>query len=160
MFRGIFETTIDAKGRTILPAKFRETLVAAFGDERFFLTNSTPVRLSSGASCSGLAIYPYQNWLEIEGKLENNTELNLSLSELAAVRRRIIAPATECVADKLGRILIPPHLRKNAALEREIIFVSVQNKVEIWSMAEWDRVQRQDDENFPSDSQALTTLGL
>ncbi len=61
MFRGVFETTIDVKGRTGLPAKFREVLVEIFGDERFFVTNSNPVRLAEGVSCSGLAIYPYRD---------------------------------------------------------------------------------------------------
>ncbi len=160
MFRGVFETTIDVKGRTGLPAKFREVLVEIFGDERFFVTNSNPVRLAEGVSCSGLAIYPYREWLALEEKLVAGTGLGLSSAELAAVKRRIMAPAVECVADKLGRILIPPHLRKNAALEREIVFAGMLNKAEIWSLAEWEKVRRQDDQNFPVDSQALADLGL
>jgi len=160
MFRGFFDTTIDVKGRTSIPAKFRDTLVEAFGDERFFLTNSNPVRLADGVSCSGLAIYPYREWLVLEEKLASGAGLGLSSAELAAVKRRIIAPAVECTADKLGRILIPAHLRKNAALEREIIFAGMLNKAEIWSLAEWDKVRRQDDQNFPIDSPALAELGL
>jgi len=160
MFRGVFETTIDVKGRTGLPAKFREVLVEIFGDERFFVTNSNPVRLAEGVSCSGLAIYPYREWLALEEKLVTGTGLGLSSAELAAVKRRIMAPAVECVADKLGRILIPPHLRKNAALEREIVFAGMLNKAEVWSLAEWEKVRRQDDQNFPVDSQALADLGL
>lgn len=160
MFRGVFETTIDAKGRTSLPAKFREVLVETYGDERFFVTNSNPVRLADGVSCSGLAIYPYREWLALEEKLVSGTGIGLSSAQLAAVKRRTIAPAVECVADKLGRILIPPHLRKNATLEREIVFAGMLNKAEIWSMAEWEKVRRQDDQNYPVDSQALADLGL
>jgi MraZ protein len=160
MFRGIFNTTIDGKGRTSLPAKFREVLVETFGDERFFLTNSNPVRLGDGVSCSGLAIYPYQEWIVLEEKLVRGTGLGLSSVQLAAVKRRIIAPAVECSADKLGRILVPPHLRKSASLEREIVFAGLLNKAEIWSFAEWEKVDRQDDDNFPGDSQALVDLGL
>lgn len=160
MFRGVFETTIDVKGRTSLPAKFREVLVETFGDERFFVTNSNPVRLADGISCSGLAIYPYREWLVLEEKLVSGTGLGLSSAQLAAVKRRTIAPAVECVADKLGRILIPPHLRKNATLEREIVFAGMLNKAEIWSLAEWEKVRRQDDQNYPIDSQALADLGL
>lgn len=160
MFRGVFETTIDVKGRTSLPAKFREVLVETFGDERFFVTNSNPVRLADGVSCSGLAIYPYREWLLLEEKLVSGAGLGLSSAQLAAIKRRTMAPAVECVADKLGRILIPTHLRKNAALEREIVFAGMLNKAEIWSLAEWDKVRRQDEQNFPIDSQALADLGL
>jgi MraZ protein len=160
MFRGVFNTTIDVKGRTSLPAKFREILTETFGDERFFITNSSPVRLADGFSCSGLAIFPYREWIALEEKLVRGTGLGLSSSELAAVKRRIVAPAVECSADKLGRILIPPHLRKGASLEREIVFAGLLNKAEIWSLAEYEKVRRQDDENFPDDSPALAELGL
>jgi len=125
MFRGVTSTTIDGKGRPRLPSKFREVLTEKFGDERFFLTNSNPVRLENGVSCFGLAIYPYREFLALESKLENGAGLGLSSAELAAVIRRIIAPATECVPDKLGRILIPPQLRRNAGLEREIVFAGM-----------------------------------
>jgi MraZ protein len=160
MFRGVITTTIDAKGRTSLPAKFREVLAETFGDERFFLTNSNPVRLEGGISCFGLSIYPYREWLALEEKFVSGVGLGLSSAELAAVKRKIIAPAVECVTDKLGRILIPPQLRKNAGLEREIVFAGMLNKAEIWSLAEWERVERQDEQIFPSNSQALADLGL
>jgi len=160
MFRGNFETNIDVKGRTSLPAKFREVLVDSFGDERFFITNSNPVRLGDGSHSSGLVIYPYKEWLNLEEKLKMGTGLGLSSAELAAIKRRVVAPAVECVADKLGRILVPPHLRKSALLEREILFVGMLNKAEIWSQAEWEKVFRQDIENFPVNSPVLAELGL
>jgi len=160
MFRGKFETTIDPKGRTSLPAKFREVLVDTFGDERFFLTNSNPVRLANGQFSCGLAIYPYKEWLALEEKLMGGNALGLGSAELAAVKRRIIAPAVECVADKLGRVLVPSDLRKSALMERDILFVGLLNKAEVWSLAEWDKVSRQDEENFPIDSPALAALGL
>ncbi len=160
MFRGVISTTIDAKGRTSLPSKFREVLTEKFGDERFFLTNSNPVRLENGVSCFGLAIYPYREFLALESKLESGAGLGLSSAELAAVIRRIIAPATECAPDKLGRILIPPQLRRNAGLEREIVFAGMMKKAEIWSLEEWGKVEQQDIQVFPSNSQALADLGL
>ena len=160
MFRGEFETTIDVKGRTSLPAKFRDVLVETFSDERFFITNSNPVRRGDGVFSSGLVVYPYKEWLVLEEKLMVGTGLGFTSAELAAVKRRIIAPAVECVADKLGRILVPPHLRKNASLDREIVFVGMLNKAEIWSQTEWEKVSRQDEQNFPIDSPILAELGL
>jgi len=76
------------------------------------------------------------------------------------VKRKIVAPAVECSADKLGRILVPPHLRKGASLERDIVFSGLLNKAEIWSLAEYEKVLRQDDDNFPDGSPALAELGL
>lgn len=160
MFRGKFDTTIDAKGRTSIPAKFREVLLDTFGDERFFLTKSSPVRLDGDEVCYGLVIYPYHEFLALEEKLKDGTALGLTVNQLAAVRRTVLVPAVECVADKLGRVLVPNDLRKTAQLEREIHFVGMQNKVDIYSQSVWARVCEQDEQNFPVDSAALAGLGL
>lgn len=74
--------------------------------------------------------------------------------------RTIVSPATECSVDKLGRLLIPPHLRKSAALERDILFVGVMDKIEVWSQAEREKVRIQDMKNFPSDTETVAELGL
>ena len=160
MFRGVFETTIDAKGRTSLPAKFREVLAETVGDERFFITNSSPVRLGEGISSSGLVIYPFKEWCAFEEKLQNGIGLGLTSAQLDSIKRWTVAPAVDCTADKLGRVLVPPHLRKSATLEREIVFIGSVNKIEIWSQVEWEKVRAQDIKNFPTDTQALAELGL
>ncbi|HJV66545.1 MAG TPA: division/cell wall cluster transcriptional repressor MraZ [Geomonas sp.] len=160
MFRGKFDTTIDAKGRTSIPAKFREVLVETFGDERFFLTKSSPVRLADGEVCYGLVIYPYKKFLELEEKLKDGSGLGLSLAALDAVRRTILVPAVELTADKLGRMLVPSDLRKTAQLDSKLHFVGMQGKVEIYSEVVWAKVCQQDEQNFPVDSAALAGLGL
>jgi MraZ protein len=158
MFRGIFATTIDAKGRTSLPAKFRETLIESYGDERFFLTNSAPVHLDGGMSCSGLLIFPYTDWTAFEENFR--TSKGLTSEQRNSIMRTIISPAQECCPDKLGRFLISPSFRRSAVLDREIQFVSKMDKIEIWSMSEWDKVCAQDVKNFPVDSEAAAELGL
>ena len=158
MFRGIFETTVDVKGRTSLPARFREVLLDTFGDERFFITNSTPVGLEGGAYCSGLLIFPYKEWLQFEEGLLASK--GFTSDQRNSVMRRIVAPAVECSADKLGRVLVPPHLRRSAVLERDILFVGALKKIELWSQAEWEKVKAQDEKNFPGGTEALAELGL
>lgn len=157
-FRGIYPTTIDAKGRTSLPARFREILVESFGDDRFFLTNSSPVDLGGGMHSSGLLIFPYREFFAFEENFQN-------IKGLTAVQREsiiniIINPAIELTVDKVGRFLVPPHLRKSAALERDILFVAAMDKIKIWSQAEWEKVQIQNIRNFPSGTEVAAELGL
>ena len=158
MIRGIFETTIDAKGRTSLPARFREVMLEKHGDERFFLTNSVPVDLGGGIYSSGLLIFPYNEWFVFEENFR--VSKGFTSEQRKSILRTIIAPAQECSADKLGRFLIPPTFRKSAALDREVQFVGTMDKIEIWSMAEWDKVRAQDVKNFPSGTEAAAELGL
>ena len=158
MFRGIFLNTVDAKGRTSMPARFREILTETYGDERFFMTNSGPVELGSGIFARGLSIYPYQEWFALEEKVVKGA--GFTFAQLNSITRLILAPGVECSADRQGRVLIPPHLRSAAALEREIVFVGSQKKIEIWSQAEWERVTGQAEKDFPANTQALAELGL
>ena len=160
MFRGIYDAIIDTKGRTSLPARLRESLVESFGDERFFITNSKPVWLPDGTHSSGLALYPFNNWVEIEQRVTSSATEGLTPAELDAVQRWVLAPAVECTADKLGRFLVPPHLRKTAELERDIVFIGLSTKTEIWSQAQWGKVRLQDVQNFPVNSSTLTRLRL
>jgi len=160
VFRGIYDAIIDTKGRTSLPARLREALVESFGDERFFITNSKPVWLPDGTPSSGLALYPFNNWVEIEQRVTSSATEGLTSAELDAVQRWVIAPAVECTADKLGRFLVPPHLRKTAELERDIVFIGLSTKTEIWSQAQWGKVRLQDVQNFPVNSSTLTKLRL
>jgi MraZ protein len=158
MFRGIFLNTVDAKGRTSMPARFREVLTETYGDERFFITNSGPVELGSGIFARGLSIYPCKEWLALEENVAKGA--GFTFAQLNSINRLILAPGVECTADKQGRVLIPPHLRSAAVLERDIVFVGSQKKVEIWSQAEWERVTSQAEKDFPATTQALAELGI
>lgn len=157
-FRGVYPTTIDGKGRTSFPARFREILVESFGDDRFFLTNSSPVDLGGGIHSSGLLIFPYKAFSLFEEKFQDSKGLTPVQRE--SIINIIINPAVELSADKLGRFLVPPHLRRNASLERDILFVAAMDKIKIWSQAEWEKVQVQNIRNFPSGSEAAAELGL
>lgn len=157
-FRGVYPTTIDGKGRTSFPARFREILVESFGDDRFFLTNSSPVDLGGGIHSSGLLIFPYREFSLFEEKFQESKGLTPVQRE--SIINIIINPAVELSADKLGRFLVPPHLRRNASLERDILFVAAMDKIKIWSQTEWEKVQVQNIRNFPSGSEAAAELGL
>ncbi len=158
MFRGMFQSTIDGKGRTSIPARFRETLAETFGDERFIITNNSPVGLGGGTFCRGLAVYPVAEWSAIEEKVHRG--VGLTARELDSIRRLILAPAVECSADRQGRVLIPVNLRSYAALDRDIVFVGMQKKIEVWDQATWDRVFAQSEKDFPSGTEALAGLGI
>ncbi len=120
MFMGEFNHSIDAKGRIIIPSKFREDL----GDE-FVITLGLD-------GC--LFAYPNKEWETFVNKL---TTLP-GTKEFRQLQRYFMSCASACEADKQGRILIPARLRENAALDKDIVFVGVLNKIEIWSKERWE----------------------
>ncbi len=159
MFSGENLTTIDSKGRTSIPAKFRDLLVSTFGDERFVITKASPVDLADGSFGRGLSVYPLSEWSELEKRIQAN-EGGLALAHLNSLKRLVLGPAQECSADKLGRVLIPPALRQHAGLERDLIFVGMGKRFDIWSAEIYALVNSQDERNFPQDSAALAALGI
>jgi MraZ protein len=159
LFGGENPSTIDGKGRTCIPVKFRESLVNLAGDERFIITKAAPVDLGDGTFGRGLSVYPLSEWQIIKKKILAN-EGGFTSVQLNSIKRQIINPAEECITDKLGRVLVPSSLRSHAALERDIWFVGMGQRFDIWSKETYSRVNAQDEKNFPIESEALAALGI
>jgi MraZ protein len=157
MFWGEHTTTIDGKGRTSIPAKYREIFAEAFGDERFFITKCL-TKMGNGDIGRGLAAYPYKEFLALAERLDKGG--GRTAAQLDSIKRLLLAPAVECSADKLGRVLIPPTLRSYAGLERDLVVIGMQNKIEIWSQETWTRVICQDEMNYLDAADALATPGI
>jgi MraZ protein len=159
IFGGENPSTIDGKGRTCIPARFRDILVAHSPDERFIITKAAPVDLGDGTFGRGLSVYPLAEWREIKKKILAN-EGGFTSVQLNSIKRQVVNPAEECIADKLGRVLVPSSLRSHAGLERDIWFVGMGQRFDIWSSETYSRVNTQDEKNFPQESEALAALGI
>ena len=124
MFRGSSYHTLDAKGRLIIPARFREVIKADGHDS---------VMVSRMDSC--LLAYPFEEWQQLETKIMSQVDKSENMRRF---RRVFIGGAHECNCDKQDRILIPPTLREYAGLDKEIVLVGVLDHFEIWSREGWD----------------------
>ncbi len=122
MFMGEYNHTIDAKGRLIVPSKFRDKL-----GEEFVVTKGLD-------DC--LFVYPLDEWAHIE---EAFRKVPLTNKKARDFVRFFFAGAASCEVDKQGRILLPPSLRAYAGLEKEIVSAGVLNRVEIWDKEKWER---------------------
>jgi len=124
MFRGSSFHTIDAKGRIIIPARFRDVIKAQE-------SNGVMVSRMDGA----LVAYTYDEWHNIETRILSLAEKSENMRRF---RRVFIGGAFECACDKQDRILIPQNLRQYAELDKEIVLVGVLDHFEIWSRKSWD----------------------
>jgi MraZ protein len=143
MFIGEYQHTIDAKGRIIIPSKFRDGL----GDI-FIVTKGLD-------KC--LFAYSIEEWAAIEQKLKS---LPLSQKDARAFVRFFFAGATECEVDKQGRILVPNNLREYAGLEKDAVSIGVSTRVEIWSKEQWDKYNDDSDLNYEEIAEKLINLGI
>ncbi len=131
MFRGRYEHTIDQKGRTSIPSRFRELLSSKYADDRLIVTSFLD-------PC--LIAYPVAEWQAFEEKVRALPRFDPKVMQL---KRVLISGATECPIDRNGRILIPPVLRDFAGLKREIVWAGMVDYIEIWAKDGWDPMFQQ-----------------
>mgnify|MGYP004499938581 FL=1 len=143
MFMGEYSHTIDAKGRIIVPARFRESL----GDN-FVITKGLD-------NC--LFVYTSEDWLKFEEKLRT---LPLTNKDARKFTRFFLAGAAEMEVDKQGRILIPSVLREFAALQKDVVFVGVGSRIEIWDRARWDDSISGYDDDMDEVAENMDSLGF
>lgn len=148
MFRGRFEHSLDGKGRVSIPARFREILRRQYDSEELIITILD--------SC--LVVYPLAEWQLFEEKLKEFSQLK---KEAKSFLRYFYSGAMECTIDDHGRILIPPQFREHANLNKEIIFVGVMNRFEIWDKGIWEKEFATYKEKFDEISEAIAErMGL
>ena len=122
MLKGEYSHNIDPKGRVIIPAKFRDDL-----GEHFVITKGME-------NC--LYVYPENEWTAFEEKL--NPLPTTTDKKARAFAHFFQGSANDGDLDKQGRTLIPPALRTYAKLEKEVVFIGMGKRAEIWDKARWD----------------------
>lgn len=135
-FSGTFEHTLDGKGRTSVPSRFREVFAELSKAEG----QSDEVVIVTRSMDECLIAFPRSSWRALEDKILKLPPLSRGTK---ALKRIFIAHAVECAIDKHGRILIPQNLRKYAGLERDVVWAGSLSICEIWNPNRWDAVLRE-----------------
>ncbi len=141
MFTGEYNHTIDAKGRLIIPSKFREQL----GNE-FVVTKGLD-------GC--LFVYSHDEWQRIEASFR---EKPLTSKDARKFMRFFFAGAATCEVDKQGRILLPANLREYARIDKDVVSAGVFSRVEIWSKERW--LENGDYEDMDEIAEHMAELGF
>ncbi|MCD6249172.1 MAG: division/cell wall cluster transcriptional repressor MraZ [candidate division Zixibacteria bacterium] len=123
-FFGRYSTTVDEKGRCILPAKLR-----AVCDDAGEPLLAGDIILTKGLE-GCLAVYPETEWNAIQARMAT---LDFTDKAFRSFSRRFYSFAAQVKADKNGRILIPAHLIEEADLGRELVVMGVNRWIEIWN---------------------------
>lgn len=126
-FLGEYESTLDAKGRFLLPAGFKKQLPEETAT-RFVINRGFE-------KC--LTIYPMHNWDAIFNKI---SVLNDFDPKVRAFRRYFLNGATILELDTAGRLLLPKNLIEHAGLSKDIVLSAAINKIEIWDKQQYQKL--------------------
>jgi len=147
MFRGRYEHSIDGKGRTSLPARYRDVL-SSIGERRIIVT--------SGLDPCVVA-YTVPEWTSFEEKLARLPQFDRAVQKL---KRIYVSGAVDVEVDESGRILIPPTLREHARLEKDVVWAGSGKYAELWDKKTWQQNFETTDEERASIAARLAELGL
>lgn len=131
MLMGEFHHNIDAKGRLIIPSKFREEL-----GQEFIITRGLD-------NC--LFIYPTSEWNNIVKKLKT---LPFTKKDARSFVRFFLSGAANCEFDKQGRINISSPLINYAELTKECVVIGVNDRLEVWAKDKWEEFFNRESEHL------------
>ena len=141
MFTSQYNHTVDAKGRLIIPTKFRDIL----GDH-FTVTKGMD-------GC--LFAFSDDDWKVFEAKLK---ALPITNKDARKFARFFLAGAAEVELDKQGRILLPQHLREFGELDKDVVLVGVGSRIEIWNRDKW--IEENSDNDMDAIGEKKKKIGI
>jgi MraZ protein len=144
VFIGEHQHNLDAKGRMIVPSKFREEL-----GQVFIITKGLD-------KC--ICIYPLKQWKIIEDKL---SALPISDAGARRFQRFMMGSACECEPDNQGRVIIPAYLREYANINKDLVSMGLGNRIELWSRDSWDSYNMGDESSVDDElANRMSSLGI
>lgn len=146
-FRSKFDHTIDEKGRLSFPSRYREVLREHESEALIAIPWEDHLR-----------IYPLSEWEILENKLK--AEESDQLENLDTVLRYLQSESFECALDRQGRILLPPSLRADLGLKRDIVLIGMIDRVEIWDKDKWTQEYEAGREQFREQKARIKKKGI
>ncbi len=143
VFLGEHRHSLDDKGRITIPSKFRTSfkdgLVVTKGFE----------------NC--LFVFTKTDWAEFAEKIQ---QLRTLKKDARTLSRFIFGGANEDSIDKQGRVIVPQSLRGWAQIKKEIVIIGVSNRLEVWSEANWSKVEKEAASSYSEIAEELADLGF
>lgn len=121
---GHYFRTLDDKKRLVLPAIFRKEV----GDKVFATYGPDKV----------LELRTVEAFEELKSRLLSKSMLNKTMRKFT---RLLLGNTIELKIDKLGRMNLPEEFLTLAAIDKEVAFVGVGDKIEIWDKNEFGKFQ-------------------
>ena len=140
MLIGTYRHSIDSKKRMRIPSKFKNEL-----------GNNCIITKGIGTNLMIFSGDGFQNLYE------KMTNVSIFDEEAQKPVRKFLSSAFEAEEDGQGRILLPKELALYAEITKNIVFVGVGSRVEIWAEEIWDKMQENEEK---TDFSVLAKLGV
>lgn len=144
MFQGNTNTSIDEKGRIIIPAKFRKHILPDAND----ILNVTLGR----DKC--IWLFPSNEWAKV---LETVRNTNPYTDEEVLMRRQMFFYADELTIDSQHRILIPQQLKELVGIKKDILLLGQLERIELWDPETYSKYLKGSTDSYEGVMQKVMT---
>lgn len=141
MFLGEYKHSLDSKNRLRLPAKFKKGF------------NSEIVLTKGSDGC--LFVLPKESFDSVFSKASTMPMFD---SNVQRSLRLLFSSGAVIEEDNQGRFLLPQNLKSFACIDKDVVFVGVGSRVEIWSSEKWQAFSS--DSNFDNIVEELSRYGI
>jgi len=121
LFLGAYDHTLDERGRVTLPKKIRQEL------------ETNEIVLTKGFDTCIIG-FDKTEW---EKEATKQLESSVTVKEGRDLRRYVFSAAEKADIDKLGRVLVPTHLKEYAGIEAEVKVIGAGDHFELWDEKKW-----------------------
>jgi len=143
MFLGHYYHAIDEKNRVVIPSSFRGEI-------------SGKVYLTQGMERC-IFLYPEEVWNRFYQKIAT---LSLTRKETREFSRFFLANATCLDIDGQGRIILPDYLKNYAEINRQVVWVGVGERLEIWAEEIWRPYHEEMGKKFGELTEQIVDTGI
>ena len=133
---GTYECKIDAKGRFMFPAPFKNQMGET--SKQGFV-----IKRSIFKKC--LELFPVDHW---QNETSMVSKLNMFKKRNAEFVTKFMAGVKPVELDGSGRLLIPKDLQAYGGIKKEIVLTSVVNRIEIWDKTAYEEAVDYDPDDF------------
>lgn len=144
MFRGNYEHQVNDQGRVSLPSKFRQVMEVLYS--RKLVLVGLPDRIEA---------YPEEEYRQKEQADKALPSDDPRVLQYLLVQHHNVF---EVEYDGAGRILLPPKLRSDLGLGKEVVFIGLMNRVLIFTPDEWKKYLTDAQANHPENSLVVAKL--
>jgi len=136
-FTGNFPLRLDSAQRVAIPSKFKEVL-----DKKYGTTAAQVVLVPDSGK---VKVLPIPVWESVQRKLEELSEFDPAADDY---RTFIFGNMATCQLDAQNRVRLTPSLCELAELEKEVVVVGQQDRMEIWDAGKWKEFNASTAKNF------------
>ena len=135
-FFGQYALNLDAQNRIVVPFRLRDTLL-----------KKAPLYISPGLEEQSkyLVVYPKHVWDRVSGQINMFRNLKGEVYADRMLRKHLFGHTYPLEIDGNNRALLPTELRSYAKLDKKILMIGMQDVIEIWDEATWNKSNKGDE---------------